>query len=320
MVPRRRRWRRSVDAGNTIITMLTTPHGASQVSVLRWQDGTSHALDDWVCDEVPVALEFNGISHAVMLATPCDLEDFALGFGLSEGIFENASELYGCEVEVGGAGVTVRMDVSARSFAGLKQRRRTLAGRTGCGVCGTESLAEVLRPVPVVSSGMRVQAEAIVRAMRSMKSRQILNALTGSTHAAAWCDLHGDIHLLREDVGRHNALDKLIGALAYAPLDRDKGFIAVTSRASIEMVQKAAVAKTGLLVAVSAPTQLAVTTAQQAGMGLVGLVRQDGLVIYTQPDRVLLPAPAADQSCGQMKERRPERAYKRQEITERFST
>lgn len=275
--------------------MLTTPQGASQVPVLRWRDGTSHTLDDWVCEEVPVALEFNGISHAVMLATPCDLEDFALGFGLSEGIFENASELYDCEVEAGDLGITVRMDVSARSFAGLKQRRRTLAGRTGCGVCGTESLAEVLRPVPMVSSSMQVQAEAIVRAMRSMKDRQMLNALTGSTHAAAWCDLRGDIRMLREDVGRHNALDKLIGALARARWDVNQGFIAVTSRASIEMVQKAAMAKAGLLVAVSAPTQLAVSTAQQAGMGLVGLVRQDGWVIYAQPGRIVLPTPSSVQ-------------------------
>ena len=261
---------------------------------MRWRDGTSHALDDWVCEEVPVALEFNGISHAVMLATPCDLEDFALGFGLSEGIFENASELYGCEVEVGGAGITVHMDVSARSFASLKQRRRTLAGRTGCGVCGTESLAEVLRPMPVVFSSMQVQAEAIERAMRLLKGRQTLNALTGSTHAAAWCDLAGEIHILREDVGRHNALDKLVGALALAQLDADRGFIAVTSRASIEMVQKAAMARTGLLVAVSAPTQLAVSMAQQAGMGLVGLVRQDGFIVYAHAGRVLRPAPISE--------------------------
>lgn len=271
--------------------MLTTTQGASHVRVLRWRDGASHVLDDWVCDEVPVALEFNGISHAVMLATPCDLEDFALGFGLSEGIFDNASELYGCEVESSGLGITVRLEVSARSFAGLKQRRRTLAGRTGCGVCGTESLAEVLRPVPAVSSGVQVRGEALVRAMRSMKGKQTLNALTGSLHAAAWCNLDGDIQLLREDVGRHNALDKLVGALALAQMDREKGFVAVTSRASIEMVQKAAMAKTGLLVAVSAPTQLAVTTALQVGMGLVGLVRQGGFVVYAHPNRILLPTP-----------------------------
>jgi FdhD protein len=300
--------------------MLSIPQGASQIPVLRWRDGASHAVDDWVCDEVPVALEFNGISHAVMLATPCDLEDFALGFGLSEGIFESACELYGCEVVVGGSGITVRMDVSARSFAGLKQRRRTLAGRTGCGVCGTESLAEVLRPVPVVSSRMQVHAQAIVCAMRSMKDGQMLNALTGSTHAAAWCDLNGDIHMLREDVGRHNALDKLVGAVARARLDVEKGFIAITSRASIEMVQKAAMAGAGLLVAVSAPTQLAVTTAQQAGLGLVGLVRQDGWVIYAQPGRVLLPAPMRGPPSGPTQELGFQQGFKHHEITAHFST
>jgi FdhD protein len=318
MVPKRRRHR--VDAGSTTAAMLTTTQGARQVPVVRWRDGTSHALDDWVCDEVPVALEFNGISHAVMLATPCDLEDFALGFGLCEGIFESASELYGCEVQASGSGITVRMDVSARSFAGLKQRRRTLAGRTGCGVCGTESLAEVLRPVPAVSSGVQVQADAIVRAMRSMKDQQTLNALTGSTHAAAWCHLDGGIHLLREDVGRHNALDKLVGALARARLDVAQGFIAVTSRASIEMVQKAAMAKTGLLVAASAPTQLAVDTAQQAGMGLVGLVREEGFVVYAHPGRILLPAPMQGQSGKPMKERCFEKGSKHPEIMARFST
>lgn len=271
--------------------MLPTTQGARPAPVLRWRDGSSHALDDWVCEEVPVALEFNGISHAVMLATPCDLEDFALGFGLSEGIFANATELYGCELHAGSAGITVRMDVSARSFAGLKHRRRTLAGRTGCGVCGTESLADVLRPVPAVSTGTQVQGEAILRAMRSMKDRQTLNALTGSMHAAAWCNLDGDIQLLREDVGRHNALDKLVGALARARLKVEKGFMAVTSRASIEMVQKAAIAGSTLLAACSAPTQLAVDAARQAGMGLVGLVRQQGFVIYAHPDRIVLPSP-----------------------------
>jgi FdhD protein len=300
--------------------MLRTTQGASHTPVVRWRNGTSHALDDWVCVEVPVALEFNGISHAVMLATPCDLEDFALGFGLCEGIFESASELYGCEVQATGSGTTVRMDVSARSFAGLKQRRRTLAGRTGCGVCGTESLAEVLRPVPVVSSDVQVHGDAIVRAMRSMKDQQALGALTGSTHAAAWCQLDGGIHLLREDVGRHNALDKLVGALSRARLDMEKGFIAVTSRASIEMVQKAAMAKTGLLVAASAPTQLAVDTAQQAGMGLVGLVREERFVVYAHSGRVLLPAPMHGQSHRQMEKQRVEKGFNHREITVRFLT
>ena len=272
----------------------TSAQGASRVPVLRWRGGAGQEIDDWVCMETPVALEFNGISHAVMLATPCDLEDFALGFGLSEGIFANAAELYGCELIVSDGGITVRMEVSSRSFANLKQRRRTLAGRTGCGVCGTESLADVLRPVPDVSSRTQFHGEAIVRAMRSMRDSQTLNALTGSVHAAAWCDSDGGVRLLREDVGRHNALDKLIGALARARLQSDEGFIAVTSRASIEMVQKAAMAGAPLLAAISAPTQLAVDTAQRAGMGLVGLVRQDDWVIYAHPGRILLPVLSTD--------------------------
>ncbi len=268
---------------------MLTNMGARRVPTLRWRDGCSREVDDWVSEEVPIALEFNGIAHAVMLATPCDLEDFALGFGLSEGIFANASELYGCELSADGPGITVSMDVSARSFASLKQRRRTLVGRTGCGVCGTESLADVLRPTPAVSTDIHFPGQAIIDAMRSMRDQQTLNTLTGSMHAAAWCNLDGEIEMLREDVGRHNALDKLVGALASARSTTAKGFIAVTSRASIEMVQKAAMAGAPLLAAVSAPTKLAVDTARHSGMSLVGLVRQGDLVIYAHPGRISLP-------------------------------
>ena len=264
--------------------------GARRVPVLRWRAHRLYELDDWVSEEVPVALEFNGISHAVMLATPCDLEDFALGFGISEGIFASAADLHGCDVVESGLGITVCMEVSSRSFNALKHRRRTLAGRTGCGVCGVESLAQVVRAVPAISSDIHFQAEAIAHAMRSMRARQNLNKLTGSMHAAAWCNAEGNVVVLREDVGRHNALDKLIGALASAGLAAEAGFIAVTSRASIEMVQKAATAGAALMAAISAPTQLAVNTAQLAGMTLVGLVRQDDLVMYAHPQRVVLPA------------------------------
>ena len=268
--------------------MITTA-GARCVSVLRWRDGCSRELEDWVSEEVPIALEFNGISHAVMLATPCDLEDFALGFGLSEGIFANASELYGCELASDGSGVTVSMEVSARSFATLKHRRRTLAGRTGCGVCGTESLANVLRPTPSVSTDIHFHVQAILDGMRSMRDGQTLNTVTGSMHAAAWCGTNGEVQVLREDVGRHNALDKLVGALASAGLTAETGFIAVTSRASIEMVQKAAMAGAPLIAAVSAPTQLAVDAAHRSGMSLVGLVRENDLVIYSHAGRISLP-------------------------------
>jgi len=262
--------------------------GARSAPVVRWRDGTRSELDDWLTEEVPIALEFNGVSHAVMLATPADLEDFALGFGLAEGIFESGADLYGCEIEPSAHGITVQMEVSSRCFAALKARRRTLAGRTGCGVCGTESLDQVLRPVPVVTTAERVHANAIAIAMREMRERQRLCAITGAVHAAAWCDLAGRVHWLREDVGRHNALDKLIGALARARADATTGFIAVTSRASVEMVQKAAVAGVPLLAAVSAPTLLAVETAENAGMALVGLARGDDLVVYAHAQRVLL--------------------------------
>ncbi|MGA8009123.1 MAG: formate dehydrogenase accessory sulfurtransferase FdhD [Thiomonas sp.] len=264
--------------------------GADLASVVRWRGGRRSEVDDWVTQEVPVALEFNGISHAVMLATPADLEDFALGFGLSEGIFASAADLYGCEIDASAKGITVSMEVSARSFAGLKERRRTLAGRTGCGVCGTESLDQVLRPVPPVSAGVPVHSNAIARAMRAMHDRQRLCQATGAVHAAAWCSADGAVQWLREDVGRHNALDKLIGALARAGAATNTGFIEVTSRASVEMVQKAAVAGVALLAAASAPTLLAVETAHASGMSLVGLVRHDDLVIYTHPERVVFDA------------------------------
>jgi FdhD protein len=264
--------------------------GARSSPVVRWRDGQRSEVDDWLTEEVPVAFEFNGISHAVMLATPADLEDFALGFGLSEGIFASAADLYGSDVHTSAQGITVSMEVSARSFAGLKERRRTLAGRTGCGVCGTESLDQVLRPVPTVAPSAPIHAGAIARAMRDMNEQQRLCQATGSVHAAAWCDADGQVLLLREDVGRHNALDKLIGALARADAARGHGFIAVTSRASVEMVQKAAVAGAPLLAAVSAPTMLAVETAVSAGMGLVGLVRGDNLVVYAHAARVVLGA------------------------------
>jgi len=265
------------------------PHGggARLASVVRWRDGQRRVVDDWVTEEVPVALEFNGVSHAVMLATPADLEDFALGFGLAEGIFASPADLHDCEVDHSPQGITVAMQVSARCFAALKERRRTLAGRTGCGVCGTESLDKVLRPVPVIEPATQIHSTAIARAMREMREHQVLCQATGAVHAAAWCSIAGAVLLAREDVGRHNALDKLIGALAKSTLRREPGFIAVTSRASVEMVQKAAVAGAPLLAAVSAPTSLAVETADAVQMALVGLARQGNLVVYSHAERIV---------------------------------
>ena len=255
--------------------------GARLLPVNGVRGGLDFALEDWVAEEVPVALEFNGISHAVMLATPSDLEDFALGFSLSEGILDHARELYSVEAEASALGITVHMEVASAAFARLKERRRSMAGRTGCGLCGTESLGQVSRPLPVLhADAQRLDRRAIARAMSQFHALQTLQQATGAVHAAAWCTAQGEVRCLREDVGRHNALDKLIGALASGGVDASSGFIAVTSRASFEMVQKTAMAGVSLLAAVSAPTSFAVETAQRAGLTLVGFARKDDLVVY----------------------------------------
>ncbi|MFV0677150.1 formate dehydrogenase accessory sulfurtransferase FdhD [Variovorax sp. tm] len=262
--------------------------GAQLLPVRGVRGGRPFDVQDWVAEEVPVALEYNGISHAVMLATPLDLEDFALGFSLGEGILDAAHELYAVEAEQSALGFTVHMQVSGAAFARLKQRRRSMAGRTGCGLCGTESLTQVSREIPVLRDDVAVRFErgAIARAMSQLPSQQTLQEATGAVHAAAWCSADGEVMWLREDVGRHNALDKLVGALAANDVDASAGFIAVTSRASFEMVQKAAMAGAPLLAAVSAPTSFAVAIAQRAGLTLVGFVRQQDLGVYSHAQRL----------------------------------
>lgn len=259
--------------------------GACRLSVSIWHDGLQRDVDDSIAMEVPVALLFNGISHAVMMATPADLEDFALGFSLTEGLLHSPGELYGVEVVEVKDGLEARLEVSSESAWRLRERRRNLAGRTGCGLCGADSLAQVrqtLPPVPIA----RLQVEALLRAELNLKAGQRLQHATGSTHAAAWCNPAGDVLLLREDVGRHNALDKLIGAMSRAGTDPAEGFFAITSRASFEMVQKVAMAGAGAMVAVSAPTSLAIEVAQRSGVALAGLVRERRLVAYSFPERL----------------------------------
>ena len=241
--------------------------------------------------EAPIALQFNGISHAVMLATPCDLEDFALGFCLSEGILDSAAELYGIEVVSAAAGhaqaYTLELDVAAGAFARLKERRRTLAGRTGCGICGTESLEHVLRPLPRLDPSVpALDAGALAAATGALGGVQELQRRTGATHGAAWCALDGTVRTVREDVGRHNALDKLVGALARAREDTSRGFALITSRASVEMVQKAASAGIAVLAAVSAPTSLALETAERCGLTLIGFARGPDFSVYCQRQRI----------------------------------
>jgi len=266
---------------------------AQRVAVRVRRHGEVNEAEDWIADEVPVALVFNGISHAVMLATPHDLEDFALGFGLTEGILHDAQELFGVEIAADPAGVRVELEVSSACFARLKTRRRTLSGKTGCGLCGTESLDQVEPPLsPIEPCTTRLDPGAIAAALRAMPARQLLQQRTGATHAAAWCSYEGHVELVREDVGRHNALDKLIGAMVEAGRDPREGFCCITSRASVEMVRKAVAAGMTALVAVSAPTARAVRTARESGLALAGFARGDELVLYADADRFGVP-PAA---------------------------
>ncbi len=259
---------------------------AEPLTVLRWGDGAVRTPLQ-VAREVPIAFEYNGISHAVMLATPADLDDFALGFTLSEDIASRA-EFYGVEPQTADLGITLAIDIAAAAFMRLKSRRRTLAGRTGCGICGTESLDQVLRPLPDLSSiGVRVSAAALARTYASLHAHQPLQQATGAAHAAVWCDVDGSILRAREDVGRHNALDKLIGALVAARTDTARGYALVTSRASVEMVQKAASVGIAVLAAVSAPTALGVQIATRCGQTLIGFARGAEFCVYSHPERVV---------------------------------
>lgn len=272
-----------------------------QVPAVRVRSGPTDAhrseTTETVAEEVPVAMVYNGISHAVMLASPLDLEDFALGFSLSEGIVDSPADVLDVEVtasdlacatgvSVQETGLTVNLRVTLRCFMRLKERRRTLAGRTGCGLCGTESLAEAVRPVLRSVAPVQVDAAALRHAMAGLAAGQHLQSATGATHAAAWCALDGTVRLVREDVGRHNALDKLVGALTRTGFDPASGFVAVTSRASYEMVHKTASAGIGLLAAISAPTALAVRTAEAAGLTLAGFTRGDRSTLYAHAERV----------------------------------
>lgn len=261
---------------------MSDDHSRCRAPVDVRRAGSAERQEDSIAVETAVALVYNGISHVVMMTTPADLEDFALGFSLTEGILYTPDELYGIEVREEAAGVAVHLEIATQRFMELKQRRRSLAGRTGCGLCGTESLEQAIRPIGRVAAPA-VDDGAIQQALEALKWHQPLQRETGATHGAAWCDLDGKILLAREDVGRHNALDKLIGAMVSRRLTVADGFALVSSRASYEMVQKCASVGIGCLVAVSAPTSLAIEQARQAGLLLVGFARTGRHVIYHQP-------------------------------------
>lgn len=259
---------------------------------LRLRERGVEAAELDVAEEVPIAMVYNGVSHAVMIGTPADLEEFGLGFSLSEGILDSPAELLDIDCRPAGPGLEIDMRITTRRFAALAERRRTLAGRTGCGLCGVDSLGQVVRPFPALDGGPVVDPAAIRRALAELPGRQVLNRRSGAVHAAAWADLSGTLMAVREDVGRHNALDKLLGWLARDGADPRAGFLLITSRCSFEMVQKAGMRGVAVLVAISAPTGMALRVAEQGGLTIVALARPDSMTVYAHPRRIR-PLPPA---------------------------
>jgi len=240
-----------------------------------------------VASEVPIALVYNAKPHVVMMCTPADLEDFAVGFSVSEGVVVNAKDVKRTAVVKYARGIEVQIEIPADAAERLAERGRTLAGRTGCGLCGVEVIDEAVREPLPVRSKLTVSRSALYKAGEALGAHQPLNRETNTIHAAAWAKRDGSLHAVREDVGRHNALDKVIGALARSGTDASEGFFVVTSRASYELVQKAAAANVGILAAVSRPTALAVQFADDAGIALVGLLRGKTANVYTHRARIV---------------------------------
>ena len=255
-------------------------------AVRRLRGSNERILDDHVAEEVPVAFVYNDEPFAVMMATPADLPDFATGFALSEGIVESADDIAIEGIDQLIEGIQMRLRIPAARAAALENRRRSMSGRSGCGVCGSELLEAAMRWPAPVSADPRVTVPALRRALGELQSAQAINARTGATHAAGWAALDGSLQLAREDVGRHNALDKLIGAMHAAGHHPANGFLVVTSRASYEMAMKAASVGIALMAAVSAPTALAISLADRANLTLVGFARPDGHAVYTHGGRL----------------------------------
>ena len=235
--------------------------------------------------EMPVALVYNGISHTVMMTSPQDLKDFALGFSLAEGIIDNVSDIYGIDIERTCNGIEVQIDMATRCFVRLKEKRRTMAGRTGCGICGSEQLAQVTQILPKLDRTLQFNPHLLDDCLVKLYDAQELGKQTGATHAAAFFTAQGELLAIREDVGRHVALDKLLGW--YAKNNRPQGLVLVTSRASYEMVQKTVSCGIEMLAAISAGTDLAVRMAQQSDLTLLGFTREGRTTVYSGKERLV---------------------------------
>lgn len=236
-------------------------------------------------EESPIAFSYQGTSYAVMMATPSDLIDFAHGFSLTEGLVSRTGEIEAVDIVRAETGIVLRVTIAADRAALFWERRRYLAGPSGCGLCGVESLAQALRLLPQVESDLTMAGHAVADALASLSGLQYLNQETRAVHAAAFWHPDLGVTLLREDIGRHNALDKLAGAIAGAGLEAGRGAILLTSRVSVEMVQKAAAIGSPIIIAISAPTALAVRLAEGAGITLAAIARCDGFEVFSRPER-----------------------------------
>ncbi|MGB3425372.1 MAG: formate dehydrogenase accessory sulfurtransferase FdhD [Castellaniella sp.] len=253
--------------------------------IVRIGEHRATATQDAIACEQAVALEYNGIAHVALLASPLHIPELALGFSYTEGIIQSPADVLDLDVEATADGLVVRLRIVNARLHALKLRRRSLAGSTSCGLCGVQSLAQIRRDLPPLTPPDQPWTiRAIAAALDQLRQRQPLHNLTGATHAAAWAEPDGRLAWTYEDVGRHNALDKLIGRLLREPVDRGRGFVVISSRASFEMVQKAQAAGIRALVAVSAPTTLAVRLAQEAPMMLAGFARDGRCTLYSRPD------------------------------------
>ena len=251
-----------------------------------WRDGQLGEGTRLIPEETALALTYNGGTYAVMMGTPQDLRDFAVGFSLSEGIVQSPDDIISLDIVELDDGIELRMWLAPAQAERINERRRHIAGPTGCGICGIDSIAEAVRPAAVVTSERSFAPREIMAAMASMAPLQAINIETRAVHAAAFWIPGRGIVALREDVGRHNALDKLAGALAQARVFTSEGMVLLTSRVSVEMVQKTAAIGAPLMVAVSAPTALAVRMADAAGITLVAIARSDGFEVFTHPKRI----------------------------------
>lgn len=257
------------------------------ISVERFKNSELSVVEDFVAEEVPVVLMYNGVSHVVMLATPTNLEDFALGFSLTEGIIANASELESVKIYQRSNGIEIQLKIPEIRFQCLSDKGRNLTGRTGCGLCGATTLKQAIKPPRCVSGDLKIDIKHLATGLKNLSQHQKLNQITGSIHAVAWVSPEKGIVELREDVGRHNALDKLIGALLKRQTDFKTGFMITTSRASYELVQKATAVGVTILAAISAPTALAIRLAQESGLTLIGFARDETCVIYSHSQRFI---------------------------------